>query len=199
MNIEPETISEQANPQQLTARHCIDNLAEHWSAFQAVHNLNGWEPDAAYVLRTDRIADILLRTSSRKHMSLKRIKETATTLKKLSAKADGKIKNTECLDMVAKALGYASYDLAYRCRSVDHVVDNAWGTERFLGLMNVQKDVSSLDRKAMISKLYAERIEFNDHRDNKVRHSGSPDFIKEQRHIRNGGKPRLRERFSHEP
>jgi hypothetical protein len=52
-------------PPQLTARYVIGSLGEHWAAFLAANNISGWVQDDDYVLRDDRIADLLL-TISRK-------------------------------------------------------------------------------------------------------------------------------------
>ncbi|WP_409262953.1 hypothetical protein [Pseudomonas putida] len=115
-------------PKTLTARVAISRLGEHLQAFLNANNIANWTPDEDYVLRDDKLADVLVTIGAAKGMTIAQMKYQARKVRKL-AKAGGAImKLNHAYSMVANCLGYRDFRTSFMCRSVDHYVDNLWLT-----------------------------------------------------------------------
>lgn len=128
----------QPDEPQITARHAIQSLGQHAESFLAANNLKGWVAEEDYVLRYDRIADLLLMLSASTGLYLGQVKRFARRISKLSQSEAGKIALREALDLVVKSLGYFSYDVAYKCRSADEFIQNFWPQGAVLGLNSLE-------------------------------------------------------------
>lgn len=149
----------------LTARHVIETLGEHYTAFLAANNLSGWAPAEDYVLRHDRLADVLVEISLSTGMYLGHFKRTTTRLRQLTKKADSKIKHCVLLEMVAKALGYPSYYVAYRCRSAEDFVENLWPVGASMSMHALEAERDAIIGDPLASRRLLERYRFNKKRD----------------------------------
>lgn len=115
-------------PKTLTARVAISRLGEHLQAFLNANNISNWTPDEDYVLRDDKLADVLVTIGAAKGMTIAQMKYQSRKVRKL-AKAGGAImKLNHAYSMVANCLGYRDFRTSFMCRSVDHYVDNLWLT-----------------------------------------------------------------------
>ncbi len=113
-------------PKQITVRYVSRTLGDHFAGFLAANNLSGYLADPDYVLRDDRVGDILLATSVKPGMRIEDIKQQASDLKRLTEKQLG---HSKCLELLARALGYPTYYLASVCRDADGYVHNVWAGE----------------------------------------------------------------------
>ncbi len=103
-------------------------MGEHLQAFLNANNIANWTPDEDYVLRDDKLADVLVTIGAAKGMTIAQMKYQARKVRKL-AKAGGAImKLNHAYSMVANCLGYRDFRTSFMCRSVDHYVDNLWLT-----------------------------------------------------------------------
>lgn len=134
----------QPDEPQITARNAIQGLGQHAEAFLAANNLQGWAEDEAYVLRLDRLADVLLMLSASTGLYVGQVKRYARRISKLSDAGGSKIKRAKALDFVVKALGYYSYDVAYRCRSADDFMQNFWPHGAAMSLQSLEKSVGQI-------------------------------------------------------
>jgi hypothetical protein len=107
MSVEITEIPPQEEPKQLTVRAVSKTLGEHFAAFLAANNLNGYMDDPDYVLRDDRVGDILMGIASQPGLKEKRVKDHARKLRDLSG-----MNYMTCLHLVCRALGYPAWDLA---------------------------------------------------------------------------------------
>ncbi|KPC17117.1 Uncharacterized protein AC499_1278 [Pseudomonas amygdali pv. lachrymans] len=110
----------------------------------AANNLQGWAEDEAYVLRLDRLADVLLMLSASTGLYVGQVKRYARRISKLSDAGGSKIKRAKALDFVVKALGYYSYDVAYRCRGADDFIQNFWPHGSAMSLRSLEKSVDQI-------------------------------------------------------
>lgn len=134
----------QPDEPQITARHAIQGLGQHAEAFLAANNLQGWAEDEAYVLRLDRLADVLLMLSASTGLYAGQVKRFARRISKLSNAGGSKIKRATALNLVVKALGYYSYEVAYRCRSADDFIQNFWPHGSAMSLHSLEKNVGQI-------------------------------------------------------
>ena len=123
-----------AAPTQLTARYVSQSLGEHWTAFLAANNLAGWVQDDDYILRNDRIGDLLLKISATTGLYLGQYKLMAGTLTALTKDSGSKIQISAVNDIIAKALGYSCYYFALKCRTTDDFIENVWPSGAALSL-----------------------------------------------------------------
>jgi hypothetical protein len=112
--------SEDPSPQ-LTVRTVSKTLGEHFTAFLAANNLNGYLDDPDYVLRDDRVGDILLRIVERPGMSIKDMKKRARSMHNKFG-----LKHTDGLHVLSRALGYPAWDMANKYRDANDFVINMW-------------------------------------------------------------------------
>jgi hypothetical protein len=110
----------------LTAKAAILHLGDHFQAFLNANNISSWAPTDDYTLRDDRVADVLVYLGTAKGMSIAQIKYRAKRLVKVVKSSGGAMKLTFAYNVVANCLGYESYNFAFRCRSIDHYVENLW-------------------------------------------------------------------------
>lgn len=134
----------QPDEPQITARHAIQGLGQHAEAFLAANNLHGWAEDDAYVLRPDRLADILLTLSASTGLYVGQVKRFARRISKLSDAGGSKIQRAKALDLVVKSLGYFNYEIAYRCRSADDFIQNFWPQGSAMSLHSLEDSVGQI-------------------------------------------------------
>lgn len=113
----------EAEPKQLTAKVVLHRLGDHLQAFLAHNNMHGYLKDPEYVLRDDRVADILLDVASRESVHYKTLKEIARKLKLLSDKS---MKHGHCLELLARALGYKTWRDCVFSMPESEVIVNMW-------------------------------------------------------------------------
>lgn len=169
-------------PTQLTARSVIDTLGEHWSAFLAANNLSGWTEDDDYVLRADRFADVLLSISSTTGMYVSQFKRQAARLKALSLDAGSKVKLTAVNEIIARALGYDTYYMAYKCRTVDDFIQNVWPVGAVLSLSIMEAESLNASRHSKTINELADRYRFNMIRDGKANELDANKLRVDKRH-----------------
>jgi hypothetical protein len=155
----------QEAPKTLTARHAIETLGEHYTAFLAANNLSGWKPAEDYVLRDDRLADVLVEISLSTGMYLGHFKRVASRLRILTVQADSKIKQRAVLEMIAKALGYPSYLLAKRCRSPEDFIENLWPVGASISLHALEFERGAVVGDPLTSRRLLQHYRFNEQRD----------------------------------
>ncbi|MCX2694493.1 hypothetical protein OO256_26710 [Pseudomonas sp. DCB_CB] len=164
-NIEVSVLPPADTPKQLTARSVISSLGEHWVAFLAANNITGWAEDADYILREDRIVDIVLTVGSSTGLYLGQLKRQASLIKKLSAASGGNLKIAHINEIIAKALGYKNYYMAYKCRSVDNFVQNVWPSGVALSLDIVDAESLNSSRHSSVVSALVANYRFNKERD----------------------------------
>lgn len=155
----------QEPPKQITARFVISNLGEHWVAFLAANNMSGWTAEEEYVLRDDRFADVLLMVASSKGMYLGQLKRYGKRLQKLAATTENHVGLSKVYDMIAKALGYSGYAIAYKCRTVDDFIENIWPLGAAMSLVTLDSEVRSGKADGQVIKMLRDRYIFNQQRD----------------------------------
>lgn len=111
---------------QLTARYVINTLGEHATAFMNANNINGFLVDDDYVLRDDRIIDLLMMLSCTTGLHAQHLKDFGWKLRRLIKCTGAKISVIAAYDLAARALGYHCYSLAHKCRHHDDFIDNLW-------------------------------------------------------------------------
>lgn len=175
-------------PPQLTARYVIGSLGEHWAAFLAANNISGWVQDDEYVLRDDRIADLLLTISATTGLYMGQFKRMASRLSTLSKDSGNQIPLTAINEIVAKALGYYSYNFAYKCRTTDDFIENVWPTGEALSLTELDAEAAAVGRHLQTRSRLLDRLKMNIARDrlanlNPALKSGKREKYKAQRHL----------------
>lgn len=158
----------QEAPTQLTARSVVETLGEHWSAFLAANNLSGWTEDDDYILRDDRFADVLLSISSTTGMYVSEFKRQAARMKALSVSAGTKVRITAVNEFIARALGYDTYYMAYKCRTVDDFIQNVWPVGAVLSVNILEAEALNTSRHSKTINELVERYRFNMARDRKA-------------------------------
>lgn len=179
-------------PKTITARVAISRLGEHLQAFLNANNISKWTTDEDYVLKDDKLADVLVTLGTAKGMTIAQIKYQARRVRKL-AKAGGAImKLNHAYSMVANCLGYRDFKTSFKCRSVDHYVDNLWLTDMLLrdGLLASERP-ESWPSSRITDELRA-RMRFNKIRSNiinpikkrgrKARSQKEQEFLEAKRH-----------------
>ena len=116
----------QAGGKQLTARYVIKTLGEHTAAFLAANNIRGFQKDGDYVLRDDLVMDILLGIACTTGLTRTQAKEFGFKIRVLTKAAGIKVSLSECLNLVARALGYHAYNLAHMCSDEEGFIENLW-------------------------------------------------------------------------
>ncbi|MDT8924648.1 hypothetical protein RBE51_17715 [Pseudomonas taiwanensis] len=157
----------QPDEPQITARFAIQSLGEHAAGFLAANNLQGWPDDHDYVLRNDRIGDILLMLSATTGLYVGQAKRFAWLISKISEEAAAKIPRRASLDMVVKALGYFSYDVAYKCRSVDDFVQNFWPQGSAMGLQSLESQAPRTNANQRVINILLHHYQRNQEMDRK--------------------------------
>jgi len=162
-------------PRQITARHVIHSLGEHLAAFLAANNMQGWKQPDTYVLRQDRLADQLLLLSQATGLYIGQYKQLNKQLVKVTRASGAGIKHTVIMDMMARALGYSSYLIAYRCRTVDDFIENVWPSGAAMSLVSLDEAVEGANnrRSAVINRLL-DRYRMNKERDKLTNCGGKP-------------------------
>lgn len=113
-------------PSQITVRTVSKTLGDHFAGFIAANNLNGYLSDPDYVLRDDRIGDILLKVTVKPGMSLSEMKQLASSMVRLTSRH---ITHSRALELISRALGYPTYYLAQICRDREDYIGNVWAGE----------------------------------------------------------------------
>ncbi|WP_288440961.1 hypothetical protein [uncultured Pseudomonas sp.] len=155
-------------PKTLTARVAISHLGEHLRAFLNANNISNWAPDEEYVLRDDKLADVLVTLGTAKGMTIAQMKYQAKKVLKLAKAGGAKIQLGHSYSMVANCLGYRDFRTSLQCRSVDNYVDNLWLTGVLLrdGLLASERP-ESWPSSRITDELRA-RMRFNKTRSNIV-------------------------------
>ena len=149
----------------LTARVAIIHLGDHLQAFLNANNISNWAPSDDYVLREDRLADVLVCLGTAKGMSIAQIKYRARKLLKLVRAAGNPMKLNFAYNLVANCLGYKAYRLAYMCRSIDHHVENLWPLDMINNGHLFNEGEVLMWPSSSTSAMLRERMQFNRHRD----------------------------------
>jgi hypothetical protein len=124
--VEVTVLPPQEADKQLTAKYVIKTLGEHAQAFMLANNINGFLEDDNYVLRDDRVVDILLRVSCTAGLTRAQVKRFAFNITKMTKEAKSKIPLSAALNLVARALGYHAYNLAHACCDDQGYIENLW-------------------------------------------------------------------------
>lgn len=149
----------------LTAKVAIVHLGDHLQAFLNANNISSWAPTNDYILREDRVADVLVCLGTAKGMSIAQIKYRAKKLLKL-VRADGNpMKLSFAYDLVANCLGYKAFRLAHVCRSIDHYVENLWPLDVMSNGRLFNEGELLAWPSSSTSEMLRERMQFNKNRD----------------------------------
>lgn len=167
-------------PKLVTARYVAHSLGEHLEAFLAANNMSGWKVDEDYILRDDRIGDQLLLLSQSTGLYVSRFKRMAKILMKLGRANGAELKLTTAQEMLAHALGYNCYQIAYRCRTVDDFIENVWPMGAAMSLDTLNKEAVELRVNPDLLKRLRERIQFNVQRDKQFSSSGTDPLAAKQ-------------------
>ena len=186
-------------PKTITARVAISRLGEHLQAFLKANNISKWTTDEDYVLKDDKLADVLVTLGTAKGMTIAQIKYQARRVRKLAKTGGAIMKLNHAYSMVANCLGYRDFKTSFKCRSVDHYVDNLWLTDMLLrdGLLASERP-ESWPSSRITDELRA-RMRFNKIRSNiinpikkrgrKARTQKEQEFLEAKRHeISRGGR-----------
>ena len=149
----------------LTAKVAIVNLGDHLQAFLNANNISSWAPVDDYILREDRLADVLVFLGTAKGMSIAQIKYRAKKLLKLVRASGNPMKLSFAYNLVANCLGYKAYRLAYMCRSIDHYVENLWPLDMINNGHLFNEGELLTWPSSSTSVMLPERMQFNKHRD----------------------------------
>ncbi|WP_122861043.1 hypothetical protein [Pseudomonas viridiflava] len=149
----------------ITAKAAIAHLGDHFQAFLNANNISSWAPADDYTLRDDRVADTLVYLGASKGMGIAQMKYRGKKLMKVVKAPGGTMKLSFAYNLVANCLGYAAFQFANRCRSVDHYVENLWP----LGMVNNGHLFEDMKREhwpsSSVSLRMRENIEINKVRD----------------------------------
>lgn len=179
-------------PKTLTARVAISHLGEHLQAFLNANNISNWAPDEDYVLRDDKLADLLVTLGTAKGMTIAQMKYQARRVRKLAKDGGATMMLNHAYSMVANCLGYRDFQTSFVCRSVDHYVNNLWLTGMLLrdGLLASERP-ESWPSSRITDELRA-RMRFNKMRSNiinpikkrgrKARSQKEQEFLEAMRH-----------------
>lgn len=149
----------------VTAKAAIVHLGDHLQAFLNANNISNWAPADNYVLREDRVADVLVCLGTAKGMSIAQMKYRAKRLLKL-VRADGNpMKLSFAYDLVANCLGYKAFRLAHMCRSIDHYVENLWPLDVINNGRLFNEGELLVWPSSSTSEMLRERMQFNKQRD----------------------------------
>lgn len=145
-------------PKKLTARHAAETLGEHFTAFLAANNLHGYLENPDYVLRDDRVNDVLLKVVISDGLRDTELKKLAFTIKNLTEKQIGV---TKAYELMARALGYKGWQLARLCKEENGFIPNVWKGERsavqnlFIEEVLKAHEFETTNRNPMIAELFA--------------------------------------------
>lgn len=118
----------QPQPIQLTAKAAVRKLGDHLEGFLA--NTHSRYPkqyeDPDYVLREDRVADILLTIACMESVDYKWAKRKAAFIRDLTGKD---IKLGKAMEMIGRALGYKYWAQCVFARDANDQIENVWGSE----------------------------------------------------------------------
>lgn len=114
-------------PKQLTVRQACETLGEHYLAFLAANNLSGYGDDGDYILDPNKVADSLLLLATKSGISKKQVAAEAFRITRMTGKV---IKYSAALELIARSLGYAGYQLMMLCRDSDDWITNVWRTSK---------------------------------------------------------------------
>ncbi|MFJ7794463.1 hypothetical protein [Pseudomonas sp. NPDC096950] len=151
-------------PKSLTARHVIQGLGEHLTAFLAANNMTGWQVAEDYVLRDDHLGDQLLLISQSTGLYVVRLKRIAKYLTKVARANGAEIQLANVQEMLARALGYSGYHIAVHCRTVDDFIENIWPAGAAMSLTTLNEEAGLPMNPELMDRL-RERIKFNEKRD----------------------------------
>ena len=149
----------------LTARVAIVQLGDHLQAFLNSNNISSWAPTDDYILREDRLADVLVCLGTAKGMSIAQIKYRAKKLLKLVRAYGNPMKLSFAYDLVANCLGYKAFRLAHMCRSIDHYVENLWPLDVINNGRLFNEGAFLAWPSSSTSEMLRERMQFNKQRD----------------------------------
>lgn len=108
---------------QLTAQHRPRSLEEHFLAFLCENNKNGFDKNK--VLPQNSVERILFEFQRIQVVPLDTFKKKAWRVKKMTKNA---IQHSNCLHLLARALGYLTYEEALRLNK-DNVIRNITVTQ----------------------------------------------------------------------
>lgn len=148
-----------------TAKAAIVHLGDHLQAFLNANNISNWAPTDDYVLREDRLADVLVCLGTAKGMSIAQMKYRAKKLLKLARAYGNPMKLSFAYDLVANCLGYKAFRLAHMCRSIDHHVENLWPLDMIKNGQLFNEGKLLTWPSSSTSEMLRERMQFNKHRD----------------------------------
>ncbi|KYC17531.1 hypothetical protein WM94_21645 [Pseudomonas sp. ABFPK] len=146
---------------QLTAKVAMANLGDHFKAFLNANNVSNWAQDDCYLLRDDKVADVLILLSTTKGMTVGQLKYQGKKLIKLVAASGGKLRQMLAYRMVANCLGYETYEFALSCRSVDDYIDNLWVEGMVAGAVFLDESALMSWPTSAMSVELRKRVEFN--------------------------------------
>lgn len=174
-------------PRHLTARHVVQGLGEHLDAFLAANNMSGWKAEDEYILRDDRVADQLLLVSQATGLYVTRLKRIAKSLTRIGRANGADLKISNVQEMLARALGYNGYHIAYHCRTVDDFIENIWPMGAAMSLDTLNRNGECLDANPNLRDRLLERMQFNRQRDHLLRSNDDPvvgKALKRERKVR---------------
>lgn len=149
----------------LTARVAIAHLGDHLQAFLNANNISSWAPSDDYILREDRVADILVCLGTSKGMTIAQIKYRAKKLIKVVRSTGGSMKLSFAYSLIANCLGFSDYKFAYKYRSIDHYVENLWPLGMLInGCLFKDMDFASWPSSSVSARM-RENLRFNETRD----------------------------------
>jgi len=135
-------------PKQYTVRTVSQTLGDHYVMFLNANNLTCYIDEKERVLSYNNIGDILLLIAARRVLTIKRLKDHARSIKKLSSKL---LSASDALNVIARALGYRDWPLLMFCRHQDDTVENVWsGFED--AHSNLFSEESSIEQFALKNK-----------------------------------------------
>ena len=155
----------QESEKPLTARVAIVQLGDHLQAFLNSNNISSWAPTDDYILREDRLADVLVCLGTAKGMSIAQIKYRAKNLLKVVRAYGNPMKLSFAYDLVANCLGYKAFRLAHMCRSIDHYVENLWPLDVINNGRLFNEGAFLAWPSSSTSEMLRERMQFNKQRD----------------------------------
>lgn len=154
--VEVTVLPPQVSFPQLTAKHVIKTLGEHRTAFMNANNLSGYVDDD-YVLREDKVADLLTMIGCTKGMTWQQVKDFGWKIKQLTKDSKSKLSLVACIDLVSKALGYNGQALAQVCQNREGFVENLWGEGIVVDMKMFEQDGKIRADKGAFLRVYQNR------------------------------------------
>ncbi|VVM75927.1 hypothetical protein PS673_02021 [Pseudomonas fluorescens] len=149
----------------LTAKSVCESLGEHFSAFLVANNISGWSECDSYILRGDRISDLLIMISCCTGLYVGQVKFQARRVRELAKASGVNLRLCDTYQMLARALGYRSYHDAYKCRSVDDFIESIWPEGAAVGLNTMELEVRGCGADSKLISHLKERYRYNMIRD----------------------------------